>query len=150
MKQEYLETAALLDRRNDLHILAETRSIDLPESFTWVAMWKEILNITNFTIVVCRLLTAPAICKCISGTDLLNFTCCHTEIEVADQTFHLTQSQYTNTAPTSPSTDTIMPGAWQGSHYSVNFQVTCMTQHQKNPGASVIQTRDLLLSRRTP
>ena len=27
--------------------------------------------------------------------DLLNFTCYHTEIEVADQTFYLTQSQYT-------------------------------------------------------
>ena len=25
-----------------------------------------------------------------------NFTCCHTEIEVADQTFHITQSQYTD------------------------------------------------------
>ena len=24
------------------------------------------------------------------------FTCCHTEIEVADQIFHLTQSQYTD------------------------------------------------------
>ena len=35
-----------------------------------------------------------------------NFTCCHTEIEVADQTFHLTQSQYTDTGLTSPSTDT--------------------------------------------
>ena len=35
------------------------------------------------------------------------FTCCHTEIEVADQTFHLTQSQYTDTGPTSPSTDPI-------------------------------------------
>ena len=34
-----------------------------------------------------------------------NFTCCHTEIEVADQTFHLTQSQYTDTGPTSPNTD---------------------------------------------
>ena len=33
-----------------------------------------------------------------------NFTCCHTEIEVADQTFHFTQSQYTDTRPTSPST----------------------------------------------
>ena len=29
-----------------------------------------------------------------------NFTCCHTEIEVADQTFYLTQSQYTDTGPT--------------------------------------------------
>ena len=39
-----------------------------------------------------------------------NFTCCHTEIEVADQTFYLTQSQYTDTRPTSPSADPIMPG----------------------------------------
>ena len=50
-----------------------------------------------------------------------NFTCCHTEIEVADQTFYLTQSQYTDTGPTSPSTDPITPGAWQGSHWSANF-----------------------------
>ena len=60
-----------------------------------------------------------------------NFTCCHTEIEVADPTFHchaeievadptfhLTQSQYTDTGPTSPSADPITPGAWQGSHWS--------------------------------
>ena len=45
-----------------------------------------------------------------------NFTCCHTEMEAADQTFHLTQSQYTDTGPTSPSADPITPGAWQGSH----------------------------------
>ena len=50
-----------------------------------------------------------------------NFTCCHTEIEVADQTLYLTQSQYTDTGPTSPSVDPIMPGAWQGSHWSANF-----------------------------
>ena len=50
-----------------------------------------------------------------------NFTCCHTEIEVADQTFYLTQSRYTDTGPTSPSADPIMPGVWQGSHWSANF-----------------------------
>ena len=50
-----------------------------------------------------------------------NFTCCHTEIEVADQTFYLTQSQYTDTGPTSPSAYPITPGAWQGSHWSGNF-----------------------------
>ena len=50
-----------------------------------------------------------------------NFTCCHTEIEVADQTFYLTQSQYTDTGPTSPSADPITPGAWQGSHWSASF-----------------------------
>ena len=49
-----------------------------------------------------------------------NCTCCHTEIEVADHTFHFTQSQYTDTGPTSPSADPILPGAWQGSHWSAN------------------------------
>ena len=39
----------------------------------------------------CWLLNVPATCECISGTNLHNFTCCHTEIEVADQIFHLTQ-----------------------------------------------------------
>ena len=38
-----------------------------------------------------------------------NFTCCHTEIEVADQTFYLTQ--YTDTGLTSLSADPITPGA---------------------------------------
>ena len=50
-----------------------------------------------------------------------NFTCCHTEIEVAGPTFYLTQSQYTDTGPTSASADPITPGAWQGSHWSANF-----------------------------
>ena len=50
-----------------------------------------------------------------------NCTCCHTEIDVADQTFYLTQSQYTDTGPISPNTDPITPGAWQGSHWSANF-----------------------------
>ena len=79
-----------------------------------------------------------------------NFTCCHTEIEAADQVFHLTQSQYTDTGQTSPSADPITPGAGQGSHWSANFSVTGMTRPRKNPGASGIQTRDLLVSRRTP
>ena len=76
------------------------------------------------------------------------FTCCHTEIQVADQTFHLTQSQYTDTGPTSPSADPTTPDAWQGSHRSANFEVTGMTRPRKNPGASGIRTRDLPLSRR--
>ena len=57
-----------------------------------------------------------------------NFTCCHTEIEVTDQTFYLTQSQYTDTGPASPSADPITPGAWQGSHWSANFEVTGMAR----------------------
>ena len=63
-----------------------------------------------------------------------NFTCCHTDIPVADQTFHLIQSRNTETGPTSPSTDPVTPGAWQGSHWSANFQVTGMTRPRKNPG----------------
>ena len=79
-----------------------------------------------------------------------NFTCCHTEIEAADQTFYLTQSQYTDTTPTSPSADPITPGAWQGSHCSANFYVTGMTRPRKNPVTNGIRTWDLPLSRWTP
>ena len=76
-----------------------------------------------------------------------NCTCCHTEIEVADQTLYLTQSQYTDTGPTSPSTDPRAPGTWQGSHWSDNFWVAGMTRPRKNPIASGNRTRDLPLSR---
>ena len=79
-----------------------------------------------------------------------NFTCCYTEIDVADPTSHLTQSQYTDTVPTSPSADPITPGAWYGSHWSANFEVTGMTRPRKNPGASGIRTWDLPLSKWTP
>ena len=61
-----------------------------------------------------------------------NCTCCHTEIEVAHQTCYPTQSQCTDTGPTSPSADSITLGAWQGSHWSANFEVTSMTT-RKNP-----------------
>ena len=62
-----------------------------------------------------------------------NFTCCHTETHVADQTFFLTQSQYIDTRPTSPSVDPLMPGAWQGNHWNANFEVTGMTRPGKIP-----------------
>ena len=50
-----------------------------------------------------------------------NFTCCHTERAFADQTSQLTQSQYTDTGPTSPSADPITLGAWQASYWSANL-----------------------------
>ena len=62
-----------------------------------------------------------------------NFMCCHSETKVADQTFYLTQSKYTDTGPSSPSADPITPGAWQGSHWSANFWVTGMTRSEKIP-----------------
>ena len=90
--------------------------------------------------------------------------------EIADQTFYLTQSQYTDIGPTSPSADPIMPGAWHGSHWSANFSVismrarscwthpvsasqlllaSCCDSTWKHPIASGIRTPDLPLVRRT-
>ena len=85
-----------------------------------------------------------------------NLTCCHTEIEVADQTFYLTQSQYTDTGPTSPSANPITRGAWQGSHWSANFWVTGMTrppkksrrQRDSNQGSSALKADALPLGQR--
>ena len=76
-----------------------------------------------------------------------NFTCCHTETEVADPTFYLTQSQYTDTGPTSPSGDPITPGAWQGSHWSANFlshwydstPKKSRRKRDSNPGPSALE-----------
>ena len=70
--------------------------------------------------------------------------------------FHLTQSQHTDTGPTSPSTDPITPGAWQGSHWSANFYVTGMTRppeksrrkRDSNPGSSALEA-DTLTTRPT-
>ena len=75
-----------------------------------------------------------------------NCTCCHIEIEVADQTFHLTLSQYTDTGPASPSADPITPGPWQGCQFlSHRYDST-----RKNPVGSGNRTLDLPLSRRAP
>ena len=65
---------------------------------------------------VCWLLNVPATCYSVSQGRICsdNFTCCHTDIEVADQTSYLTQSQYTDTGPASPSADPITPGTWKG------------------------------------
>ena len=70
---------------------------------------------------VCWLLNVSATGYCISGTESAGtIVSAATMIEVADPTFYLTQSQYTHTGPTSPSTEPITPGAWQGSHWSAN------------------------------
>ena len=84
-----------------------------------------------------------------------NFTCCRTEIEFADQNVHLTQSQYTDTGPTSSCTDPITPGAWQGSHWSAISYFTRTTRPRKiaaqrdsNPGSSALEG-DALTTRPT-
>ena len=78
-----------------------------------------------------------------------NCSCYHTETEVSDQTFNLTQSQYTDTGLTSPSADPVNPGAWQGSHWSAIFSTYWYDSTWKNPVAKGIRTPDLPLLRRT-
>ena len=124
-----------------------TRSRCVARAFPWL------IHVLATDIGVGWLLNVPATCGCISETGICsdNFTCCHTEIEVADPTFHLTQSQYTDTGPTSPSTDPITPDARQGSHWSVNFEVTGMTRPREisrrkrdsNPESSSLQAGSL-------
>ena len=77
-----------------------------------------------------------------------NFTCCHTEIEVADQTLYLTQSQYTDTGPTSPSADPITPGAWQGSHWYDSTPKKSLHKRDSNPGYSALEADALPLGQR--
>ena len=83
----------------------------------------------------------------------VNFTCCHTEIEVADQTFHFTQSQYTDTGQTSPSSDPVTPGTWQGSTGVPIFKSLYDSTPEKsrrkrdsNPGSSALEA-DALTTR---
>ena len=76
-----------------------------------------------------------------------NFTCCHTEIEIADQTFYLTQSQYTDTGLTSPRADPIMPGSLAGKPLECQFlshwyDLTPKKSRRKqdsNPGSSTLE-----------
>ena len=63
-----------------------------------------------------------------------NFMYCHTEIEVANPTFYLTQSQNTDTGPTSPSTDPIMPGVWYDSTLEKSRR-----KRDSNPGSSALE-----------
>ena len=58
--------------------------------------------------------------KGISGTVLLLCMWRHTEIQVADPTCYISKSQNSETRPTSPSTDAVQPGMWQGSHQSTS------------------------------
>ena len=89
----------------------------------WDSGLPQIVTMTNCSgAVVCWFLMFQqhaSVCQGWICSD--DFTCCHTEIEVADWTFHITQSQNTDTGPTSPSTDPVTPGAWQGSHWSSSF-----------------------------
>ena len=91
-----------------------------------------------------------------------NCACCHTEIEVAYQTFHPTQSQYTDTGPISHRADPLTPGVWQSNHWSANFKSIVRLDREKsrrkrdsNPASSALEadaltTRPMRLSMPSP
>ena len=70
-----------------------------------------------------------------------DFACCHSEMEVADEIFYLTQLQYSDTGPTSPSADPTTPRAWQDSHWNANFEVTVMTRPGNIPPQAGFEPR---------
>ena len=75
-------------------------------------------------------------------------TFCHTDIEVTDQTFYLTQSQFTDTGPTGPSDDRVTPGACQDSHQRGQFlshwyDSTRERKRESNPGSSALEADTL-------
>ena len=83
----------------------------------------DVVVVVDVDAVVIVVIAAAAAVDVVSQGWLSSDNCmyCHTEIEVADPTFYLTQSQYTDTGSTSLSADPRMPGARQGSHWSANF-----------------------------
>ena len=87
-----------------------------PSQFLWFP--PDTAGMSKWVMLFVGCFNIPATCSCISRQMCSDkFMCCNTEIEVADQTFYLTQPQYTDTGPTSPSTDPITPGPWQCSHW---------------------------------
>ena len=69
------------------------------------------------------------------------FTCCHTEIETADPTFYLTQSQYTDTGLTSPQRLPHNARRLAGSPLECQFLSHRYDSTRKNPGAGGIEPR---------
>ena len=100
------------------------------------------VELSSVSDITCNVTEAHQRCCCLLVASLPNNmlvylsdgsdqTVVRAATEFADQTFHFTQSQYADKGPTSPSADPITPGAWWGSHWSANFQVTGMTRAGK-------------------
>ena len=67
-------------------------------------------------------------------------TCCHTETEVVDQTFHLTQSQYTDIRPNSPSADPHSASRTRG-NFSPNCTMTSGQPSSRNRWVPTLRSR---------
>ena len=70
-----------------------------------------------------------------------NCTCCHTEIEVADPTFYLTQSHYTDTGPTGPSAETLQRQAAGRAGTGVPILSHWYDSTRKNPSQAGFELR---------
>ena len=119
----------------------------------WSSMWsvpKYRTNIQVKTLLVGCLRSQQHARVCQGRICSDNCTCCHTEMEVADQTFHLTQAEYTDTRPTSPSVDPIMRGAWLGGPLECQCWSHRYDSTQKKPSASGNRILGLLLLRQMP
>ena len=113
------ECQGLLSPCDEMHVCTDWTSVYTLIQNNFFGMESELMLAPRLLFVGC--LTSQQQASVSQGQICSdNFTCCHTEIEVADQPFHLTQSQYTDTGPTSHSADPITPGAWQGNHWSAN------------------------------
>ena len=76
-----------------------------------------------------------------------NFTCCHTEIEVADKTFYLNPPHYTDTRPTGSSGYPISLGDWKDSRWSANSN-HWYDSTRKNPESSAVEANAFSSSQR--
>ena len=97
-----------------LHRLATSSSSSSSSSLTLEA---DVFPLSHRGCLFCRMLFVGCLTSqqhaSVSQEQICldKFTYCHTETEVADQTFYHTQPRYTDTGPTSPSADPITPGA---------------------------------------
>ena len=98
---------------------------------------------TEVFLFVGWLLNVPATCKCISGRlrTILRTATLREKLQIKRSTSP-SHSIMTPGRPV-PVLDPITPGAWQGSHWSANFESHWYdSTPKKNPGASGIRTRD--------
>ena len=92
----------------------------------FVCLFSLLLNVPFHTLVYFRDGSAQTILRAATLRQKLQI-----------KAFHLTQSQYTDTGPTSPRADPITPGAWQGSHWNANVYLShWYDSTPKEPSAS--------------
>ena len=81
----------------------------------------------SWSVAFCCLLVAKHPCNMLvylrDGSAQTSVCAAWPRLKITDQIFYLTQTQYTGTGPTSPSTDLVTPNAWQGNHWSATLSL---------------------------